>query len=40
MQPDEECVIHIMKPAEGLVGYTLRAISLKYSMKKLVMTGQ
>jgi hypothetical protein len=37
--PDDESVIHIAEPAEGLVGSPVKRHPLKSYMKKLLMTG-
>jgi hypothetical protein len=37
--PDYKGVVHIAKPAEGLVGGKSSSLSLKSSMQKMVVTG-
>jgi hypothetical protein len=39
MEPYDEHVIHVAKPAEGLVAYLLQSYFFQCTMKKLEMTG-
>lgn len=39
MGPDDECVIHIVKPANGLVGQLLQGLFFKVHYEEVDMTG-